>query len=299
MATTVALARATSMPAPLPTPVRPASCPVTAHLGGASLLLLLGHTCTHANDHGSAAAAATIPRVATSGSLVGGSAHRRPSAAPSTRGARAQSNSGCRSAEGRHVMGDGGAIDERFGGGRPPRPSPAKTTSSPSSSTPRHAELRRKHPTWTPRRWPRTLSRWPTDHLHQPGLRLAPPTAATHEHHGLHGVRGAPLLLGRKEPRRRAPEGGRRRQRQERGRGARDRRRRGAAAQERGDGEAGRSTGAQRWRAPRERSRRDGGGGGRRGSRERLSERANQRRGERGKKEVRLTCRVEIEGLQF
>ena len=110
------------MPIPLSTPVRPASCPAAAHLGGASLLLLLGHTHTRADGHGSAAAAATIPRVATSGSLVGGSARRRPSAAPSRRGerARARSSSGCRAAEGRHVMGDGWAIDERFGGGRPP-----------------------------------------------------------------------------------------------------------------------------------------------------------------------------------
>ena len=105
----------------LSTPVRPASCPAAAHLGGASLLLLLGHTRTRADDHRSAAAA-TIPRIATSGSLVGGSARRRPSATPSTRGARARSSSGCRAAEGRHVMGDGGAIDERFGGGRSPRP---------------------------------------------------------------------------------------------------------------------------------------------------------------------------------
>ena len=123
MVTTTALARATSMPIPLSTPVRPASCPAAAHLGGASLLLLLGHTRTRAraDGHGSAAAT-TIPRVATSGSLVGGSARRRLSAAPSTRGARARSSSGCRAAEGRHVTGDGRAIDERFGGGQSPRP---------------------------------------------------------------------------------------------------------------------------------------------------------------------------------
>ena len=160
MATTAVLARATSMPIPLSTPVRPASCPAAAHLGGASLLLQLGHTRTRADGHGSAAAT-TIPRVATSGSLVGGSARRRPSAAPSTRGARARSNSGCRAAEGRHVMRDGGAIDERFGVGdrlvhrrqrRPPRhPRPRRATPNCAGST----------PPGRPRRWLRTRSRWP------------------------------------------------------------------------------------------------------------------------------------------